>query len=72
LKAFLEHGVVRADSLEEDLAGGYQVLATLETLAVSMAAVTAELEAEGVKSFADAWKALLDAVEASRQAVVGE
>ncbi len=72
LKAFLDHGVVRADSLEENLAGAYQVLANLETLAVSMTTVTAELEAEGVKSFADAWKALLDAVEASRQAVVGE
>ncbi len=72
LKAFLDHGLVRAGSLEEDLAGAYQVLANLETLAVSMPTVTAELEAEGVKSFADAWKALLDAVETSRQAVVGK
>ncbi len=72
LKAFLDHGVVRAGSLEEDLAGAYRVLAGLETLGVSMAAVTAQLEAEGVKSFADSWTALLEAVETRRQAVVGE
>lgn len=72
LAAFLDHGIVRADSLEENLPGAYQALARLETLGVSMAAVTAELEAEGVKSFSSAWKALLDAVEASRQAAVGE
>lgn len=37
-----------------------------------MANVTRELEAEGVKSFAGAWKALLEAVEAKGLAVVGE
>lgn len=72
LAAFLDHGIVRADSLEENLPGAYQALARLETLGISMAAVTAELEAEGVKSFSSAWKALLDAVEASRQAAIGE
>ncbi len=44
----------------------------LEALGISMAAVTAELEAEGVKSFASAWKALMDAMEASRKAASGE
>ncbi len=72
LKAFLDHGIVRANSLEENLAGAYQSLARLEALGISMATVTAELEAEGVKSFASAWKALMDAMEASRKAVVGE
>ncbi len=72
LVAFLDHGVVRADSLEEDLPGAYRTLALLETLGISMPQVTAELEAEGVKSFASSWKALLDAVEASRQAAISE
>ena len=53
LAAFLDHGIVRADSLEEDLAGAYQSMARLEALGISMANVTAELEAEGVKSFAE-------------------
>lgn len=72
LAAFLDHGVVRADSLEEDLPGAYQAMARLEALGIPMAQVTAELEAEGVKSFASAWKALMDAMESSRKAVVGE
>jgi transaldolase len=72
LAAFLDHGVVRAGSLEEDLPGAHQAMARLEALGISMANVTAELEAEGVKSFASAWKALMDAMEASRKAAVGE
>lgn len=72
LVAFLDHGVVRSDSLEEDLPGAYQTLALLETLGISMPQVTAELEAEGVKSFSSAWKALLDAIETNRQAALGE
>jgi hypothetical protein len=47
-------------------------MARLEALGISMSVVTSELEAEGVKSFASAWKALLDAMEVSRKAVVGE
>lgn len=72
LNAFLDHGLVRAGSLQEDLAGAYQSMARLEALGISMADVTRELELEGVKSFAGAWKALMDAMEASRKAVVGE
>lgn len=72
LAAFLDHGVVRADSLEEDLPGAYQSMARLEALGISMAAVTAELESEGVKSFASAWKALMDTMEVSRKAVIDE
>ena len=37
-----------------------------------MAGVTSELEIEGVKSFAGAWKALMDAMETSRKAALGE
>jgi transaldolase len=72
LAAFLDHGIVRANSLEEDLPGAYQALARLEGLGISMSDVTRELEAEGVKSFASSWKALMDAMEARRKAVVGE
>jgi transaldolase len=72
LAAFLDHGSVRANSLEDDLPGAYQSMARLEALGISMANVSAELEAEGVKSFASAWKALLDAMEVSRQAAIGE
>ena len=70
LEAFLDHGVVRPGSLEENLAEAEQALAALEALGISMDAVTGELEEEGVKSFADAFTALLSAVEARRTAVI--
>jgi len=68
LTAFLDHGVVRAGSLEENVAEARQTLVDLESLGISMSAVTSELEQEGVKSFADAFTALLSAVDASRKA----
>jgi transaldolase len=70
LEAFLDHGQVRPGSLEENVAEAEQALAALEALGISMDAVTGELEQEGVKSFADAFTALLAAVETRRKAVV--
>lgn len=70
LEAFLDHGHVRAGSLEENVAASAQAMADLEALGISMSAVTGELEQEGVKSFADAFTALLNAVEASRRKAV--
>jgi transaldolase len=70
LAAFLDHGQVRPGSLEENVTEAGQVLADLERLEISMNAVTGELEQEGVKSFADAFAALLAAVEARRKAVM--
>ncbi len=72
LAAFLDHGVVRAGSLEECLPEAYQTFARLEALGIIMSDVTRELEVEGVKSFASAWRALLDAMETSRRAAAGE
>jgi len=63
LAAFLEHGVVRADSLEEDLPATRQVMAELESLGISMVEVTAQLEEEGVKSFSEAFEVLLGAIK---------
>ena len=70
LAAFLDHGRVRPGSLEEDLPGAQHTLADLEALGISLSAVTGELEQEGVKSFADAFTALLSAVEARRRAAI--
>ncbi len=71
LTAFLDHGQVRP-SLQENLSAAKQALAHLEELGISMAEVTAQLEAEGVKAFADAFTALLKAVDERRQAAVAE
>lgn len=66
LAAFLDHGEVRL-SLEEDLEGAREVFAQLEKLGISYNKVTAELEDEGVKSFADAFNTLLNAIAQRRK-----
>ncbi|PJA15834.1 MAG: transaldolase [Elusimicrobia bacterium CG_4_10_14_0_2_um_filter_63_34] len=55
--AFRDHGKPRA-SLEEDVQGAQDVLARLKAADVSLGAITAKLEADGVKSFADSFGAL--------------
>jgi transaldolase len=68
LAAFLDHGQVRPNSLEENLEGAAKALSDLEELGISLGEVTGELEQEGVQSFADAFTALLNAVEERRKA----
>ena len=72
LVAFLDHGLVRPGSLEENLDAAEQVFAELESLGIFMPQVTQQLEDEGVKSFADSFTALLAAVELRKQAALAE
>lgn len=69
LDAFREHGTA-AKTLLKDPIGARTSLSELESLGVSMAKVTAELESEGVKSFSDAFTALLQSIEDRRSAAV--
>jgi len=65
LIAFADHGVARetiADNMDEARA----LFGELNAVGVSMDVVTQELEDEGVKSFADAFTALLDTIEERR------
>jgi len=68
LVAMLDHGIVRPTSLEENYASSVPVFGSLQALGISMQAVTLQLEDEGVKSFSDAFTALLDSVETRRKA----
>ena len=58
------------ETILDDLDGARQTLASLETLGISMEKVTAELEAEGVKSFSDAFSAMLQAIDERRSLAV--
>ncbi len=69
LLAYRDHGKARL-TIQDDLEGARKVLARLESLGISMDRVTAELEAEGVKSFADAFTALLKTLDERRLAAV--
>jgi transaldolase len=68
LIAFLDHGVVRPGSLEENLSESGKVIEGLEKLGISYASVTQRLEEEGVKAFADAFTELLAAVDQRKKA----
>jgi transaldolase len=70
LAAFLAHGEVRPGSLQENVAEAEQALLALQALGISPCIATCELEMEGVQSFADAYTALLEAVEARRKEAV--
>ncbi len=69
LEAFRDHGKA-VETIHDDLDGARQTLASLETLGISMNKVTAELEAEGVKSFAEAFSAMLQAIDEQRARAV--
>lgn len=60
--AFRDHGTV-AQTLETNLDEAKAVMANLESVGISMKAVTDQLLEEGVKLFADAFNELLTAVE---------
>jgi transaldolase/glucose-6-phosphate isomerase len=66
LDAFRDHGN-SAITITRGLDEAKIQLAELESAGISMNQITDELEAEGVKSFADAFKVLLDVVEDRRK-----
>lgn len=61
-RAFLDHGRV-APTLAQDMDGANAMLTELAALGVDLAAVTQQLEAEGVASFAKSYHRLLDAIK---------
>ena len=65
MDAFRDHGKLRA-SLEEDLPGARQVMATLDRVGISIDQVTAKVLDEGIGLFTDAKNKVLDAIAAKR------
>jgi transaldolase/glucose-6-phosphate isomerase len=63
LDALIDHGDVRPDTILEDVEGARAVVEALAQERISLYDVTEELVAEGVKSFADSFNAMLAAIE---------
>jgi transaldolase/glucose-6-phosphate isomerase len=63
LEALLDHGVVQPDTVVADLDGARAVIEGLAKAQISLYDVTEELVAEGVKSFADSFDAMLNAIQ---------
>ncbi len=65
LDAFRDHGEPRA-SLGEDAAGAAATFARLAALGIDLAAITEQLQVDGVAAFADAFADLLHALDRKR------
>jgi transaldolase len=68
LRAFADHGVT-ARTLDADPAAADRILAAAAGAGIDLGAVTAELEAEGVRSFCDSYHQLLDCIARKLTAV---
>ncbi|MBN1452175.1 MAG: bifunctional transaldolase/phosoglucose isomerase [Anaerolineales bacterium] len=71
LEAFRDHGVAQ-ETVTRQMDRVHVLFEFLEAEGVSMDVVTQELEDEGVKSFADAFTALLETIEERRAAAVSQ
>ena len=70
MDATRDHGIARA-TIEEDISGARETLATLARLGISLDAITTDLVTDGVQQFADAADQLYGAVAMKRAAVLG-
>jgi len=69
LDAFRDHGSAKL-TITEGLDEAQKIFVDLKALGISMSNVTQELEEEGVKAFADAFKSLLETIEERRNAAL--
>jgi transaldolase len=63
LDALIDHGILRGDTITGRYQDAIEVLNGLTALNISLDDVTAELEIDGVKKFAQAWSELQNNVE---------
>jgi transaldolase len=68
--AFLDHGTV-ARTIDRDVAAAYKTMEDLAAAGIDMDAVTAQLENEGIASFAKSFDSLLKGVAAKRSQLAG-
>jgi transaldolase len=69
LRAFADHGEVRR-TLDADPDEAEAILTEARTAGIDLAAVTAELEREGVQSFCDSYHQLMDCIDRKLETVV--
>ena len=70
IAAFRDHGKIR-DSLTEEVDSAAQILAALDRAGISLDRVTADLAADGVALFSDAFDRLNEAIAAKRRRALG-
>jgi len=68
IEAFRAHGTVER-TLDQDVEGARQVMADLAQVGVQIDRVAQQLQSDGVESFANDFRRLLDAIEGKREAI---
>jgi transaldolase len=68
--AFLDHGTVKR-TVDKDLAGAHKTMEDLAAAGIDIDAVTAQLEDEGIASFAKSYDSLLAGVASKRSQLAG-
>jgi transaldolase len=69
IDALLDHGVIKPDTIHQDVPGAKALIAALAAKGISLHDVTEQLVADGVKSFAQSFKEMLDAITAKHEAL---
>src|SRR5579884_1402581 len=69
IDAFRDHGEVRGDTAKEDLEGARRQIQTLADVGIDLDDLTAQLEVDGIKQFADAYDTLLAEASAKVEAL---
>jgi transaldolase/glucose-6-phosphate isomerase len=72
MDAFRDHGVVKADAIEDDVDGAKATLAALKDAGVSLDDITKDLVVDGVQQFADAFDKLFGSIAAHRREILGD
>jgi transaldolase len=70
IRAFQDHGVVRGDTVTEEVGEARELLDALAKVGIDYGDVTETLELEGVQKFADSFDELLDEVRVKRGELV--
>jgi transaldolase len=69
LDALLAHGVIKPDTIHNDVPGAKALVEALAAKGISLHDVTEQLVADGVKSFAQSFKEMLDAIASKQEAL---
>jgi transaldolase len=72
IAAFADHGKVVANTVEADVEAAHRILRDLEGVGIDFHCVTWQLQNEGVQKFIEPYDALMQALTAKRQALLGE
>src|SRR6202453_2651663 len=70
--ALLDHGVIKPDTIHNDVPGAKALVEALAKVGISLHDVTEQLVADGVKSFAQSFKDMLDAITGKQDELAGK